>query len=366
MSFAMPIVLVAPTGSSVATTGSTEDLTGGKIGVYRPDWTVATSGNAAAATYLRLAQGRKIKAPGEGSIKSDAIYKSNIIEWYKVVGETTAKNQIWDITDLTAGCDESISLTIRAHSFYIDTAYFNGLTRSVQALTPCCDCGEDPCATLDASAVEDVMEELRDKINADELLKRFFIAETLDTGLDTKLRIHAKALEAEQTSVNPNANPFMYDMVNFKVFVYKGAPTSNDYLVEDRCEPVATTTEYQNATYPRLLADDVKQAEKDSWSYMAAYKHLFDNPDFNGEFYSNVDATVYDLYIVKFRAQEDNGFNFMAPINETVHIYVPQGSQIATDILTILTAAWGAPANSSPADVTTTTTTSTTTTTTTT
>lgn len=55
-----------------------------------------------------------------------------------------------------------MTLTLRAFSSYIDTLYFNGFTRSVTVQAPCCDCGADPCDTVDENAL---INQLIDKLN---------------------------------------------------------------------------------------------------------------------------------------------------------------------------------------------------------
>ena len=89
-------------------------------------------------------------------VHSGSACKSNVTEWYKVTGCPTPANQITDVTDWNVKCGDSCyAYTLRAHSSYIDTLYFNGFTRSVTVQAPCCDCDGDPCDNVDANALID-------------------------------------------------------------------------------------------------------------------------------------------------------------------------------------------------------------------
>jgi hypothetical protein len=96
-------------------------------------------------SYSRIQQGHKVPSDKISGCPSGSSCKSNVTEWYKVSGCPTAANQITDVTDFTVQCGESITLTLRAHSSYIDTLYFNCFTRSVTIQAPCCGCDENPC-----------------------------------------------------------------------------------------------------------------------------------------------------------------------------------------------------------------------------
>ena len=155
--FSLTTLFVVPVGATVPSTGSTQDLTAGQVGIYLNDYSAATAGNVAAAPYFYIAQGRT-NTLLQGSKRSDKIKgcptancKSNVTEFYKVTGCPTPVNQIINISDWHVKCGDVVTLTIRAHSSYLDTLYFNGLTRSVTVVAPCCDCGG--CICLIASSI---------------------------------------------------------------------------------------------------------------------------------------------------------------------------------------------------------------------
>lgn len=140
--FSLTTLFVVPVGqTSLPSSGSTQDLTAGQVGFFRNDYSVATAANIAAAPYFYVAQGRA-NTYLQGSKRSDKIKGSkNVTEWYKVSGCGTPAVQITDVGGWSVQCGEVVTLTLRAHSSYLDTLYFNGFTRSVTVQAPCCDCG---------------------------------------------------------------------------------------------------------------------------------------------------------------------------------------------------------------------------------
>src|SRR5690606_21562040 len=142
--FSLTTLFVVPLGNNLPTTGSTNDLTPGQVGFFLPNYSPATDLNIGAAKYFYVAQGQKNNYL-KGSKRSDKIHTSKVTEWYKVAGCPTPQNQITDISGFSVKCGDVVTLTLRAHSSYINTLYFNGLTRSVTVQAPCCDCGADPC-----------------------------------------------------------------------------------------------------------------------------------------------------------------------------------------------------------------------------
>lgn len=364
MTFSLTTLYVVPSSNTLPTTGTTSNLTPKQFGIFLPNYAPATAGTIASAKYFYLDQGRTIYAVGEGTKRSDRIYPSKVVEWYKASGQQTSSNQITQISGLTVGCNEDISITLRLHSFYIETAYFNGLTRSVMVTTPCCDCGSNPCDSLQASDIQNTMAELAAKINADDLLSQFVVAYTTGSGATTDLVISGIPLDQYGLPCDLTAFPYQFDRMYFYTFVRTGPELTTDYEVDDICNPVATTTVLQRSSYPKFVAAEVTQSEKDFFSYQAVYKTIFKDPGFNGEYDTYVDSPVYDFYYLKFHEPVNPDWGNQEPQDEAVMLYIPQGQ--ASAIEAILTAALGVPVNETGTEPTTTTSTSTTTTSTTT
>ena len=70
--FSLTTLFVVPVGSSIASSGSTQDLTAGQVGFFGPTYAALTSGTIAAADYFYVAQGRT-NTYLQGSKRSDKI-----------------------------------------------------------------------------------------------------------------------------------------------------------------------------------------------------------------------------------------------------------------------------------------------------
>lgn len=353
--FSLTTIFVVPVAqTALPSSGSTQDLTTGQVGLFRNDYSVATSVNIAAAPYFYVAQGRA-NTYLQGSKRSDKIKgcpsgsgcKSNVTEWYKVGGCPTPVNQITDIDGWNVKCGDIVTLTIRAHSSYINSLYFNGLTRSVTVNAPCCDCGGDPCETTDVSALIDQfiakLEAVAPGINPDNIgLTKFFEFENVG---GTILRITGKALTAYGQACDVAAFPFEYDRLYFKTFVYSGPPTTADFIVSDSCNIVAESNIVQTSNFPIGTGEEIAQLEKNFYSYQAGYlKHLYRMNGYNGNFEGFADSSqVYDTYYIKFRdydAPADTWGDYV-PMDSTVIIAAIAGGAFATALETALEAALG-------------------------
>lgn len=378
--FSLTTLFVVPVGSSIASSGSTQNLTAGQVGVFLNTYAVATAGTIAAAPYFYIAQGRE-NTYLQGSKRSDKIKgcsytypcKGNVTEWYKVTGCPTPVNQITDINDWHVKCGDIVTLTIRAHSSYLDTLYFNGLTRSVTVQAPCCECGADPCTDTDVDAlIDSIIEALElyaPGTNPDNIhLTQFFTFERVGSGTTAILRIHGKALTAYGQPCDVAAFPHQYDRMWFRTFVYSGPATTADFIVADACNIIADSTVVQASNYPTGTSAEIAQMEKNYYSYQAGYmKHLHRMMGYNGNFESWVtDGTVYDTFYIKFNEFDKSSETWGDYVHEDsmVIIAVEKGSQAETDLEAILEAALGS-VDADNTCVTTTTTSSTTSTTTT-
>lgn len=349
MDFSLTTLFVAPVGNSVPVGGSTQNLTAGQVGVFLNDYSVATAGNIAAAPYFYIAQGRD-NTYTLATKRSDKIAAAKVIDWYKVTGSGVVLNEIWDISDWNIKCGEQVTVSIRAHSSYIDTGFFNGLTKSVTVQAPCCDCGGDPCTQVDECAL---VADLVEKLNAQTVplgikdgtrlsLTKFFTFESVSTGETTcSLRITGKALDVYGNPCDVAAFPWEYDRLWFRVFPFKGADTTQDFLVYDNCNLAATTTLVQRSGYVHGTSDEIKQLEKDFYSYQAIHKHLFRLAGYNQMFESYVtDGTLYTLYTIKAKELDQlNTWNDFVPYDFTVLLAIPNGEE--GDIEAILEAALG-------------------------
>ena len=368
--FSLTTLFVVPVvqGSTFASSGSTQDLAAGYVGFAKQDYTLAT--NLGTVPYFYVAQGRT-NTYLQATKKSDKIAgctnnscKSNVTEWYKVNGCPTPVNQITDVDGWDVKCGDIVTLTLRAHSSYLDTLYFNGLTRSVTVQAPCCDCGGDPCDTTDVDAlIAQFIAKLEAQApgtNPDNIhLTQFFTFEKVGSGSTAILRITGKALTAYGQPCDVAAFPFEYDRMWFRTFVYSGPATTADFIVADNCNLVADATVMQRASYATGTSAEIKQLEKNYYSYQAGYlKHLYRMMGYNGNFESWVtDGTSYNTFYIKFNDYNRANGNWGDYIAEDsmVIIAVPTGA--ASDAVeAILETALGAVASDNTCFTTTTTT----------
>ena len=364
--FSLTTLFVVPvTQDAVVSSGSTQDLDPGIVGIFKSNYAVATALNIATNNpYFYVAQGRE-NTYLQASKRSDKISSTgaNVTEWYKVTGCPTAANQITDVTNFTAQCGDVITLTLRADSSYLRTLYFNGFTRSVTIQAPCCDCGDDPCTDVDANGlINQLIAKLTAQapgINPDNIsLNKFYTFENVG---GTILRISGKPLTAYGQPCDIAAFPFEYDRMTFRTFVYDGPATTADFIVADSCNIVANSVITQRSSYASGQAAEFIQLEKNFYSYQAGYlKHLYRMNGYNENFESYVSGgKTYNSYYIKFNEYDKSAYQWGDYIQEdsTVIIAIPQGGfDLTQDFEDILVAALGPVTDDNDCVITTTTT----------
>lgn len=351
--FSLTTLFVQPVGSSLPSSGSTQDLTAGQVGIFGSDYTVANAGNIAAFPYFYVAQGRA-NTYLQGSKRSDKIAKAQVSNWYKVTGSATANTQVTTVGNFNVKAGDIVTVTLRAHSSYIDTLYFNGFTRSVTVNAPCLACGGDPCADVD---VPTLIDHLIAKFtqhapgnNPDNIsFSTFYTFARVGNDQNAKLVITAKPLTVYGQPCDVAAFPYEYDRMYFRTFVYSGPATTADFIVDDACNIVAESTITQHATYPTGTSAEIQQLEKNFYSYQAGYlKHLYRMAGYNENFESYVSVgTTYDTYYIKFNTVDKAAYHWGAyiPEDSQVIIAAPVGQSAAIE--TVLVAGLGAVTNSS-------------------
>lgn len=347
--FAIPKLFVVPTGNTLPT-GATSALTPGQFGIYLPTGVPATAGTAATAQYLQMFQGNKIVEPWVPNKRSDQIYPRRVKRWDKMVARTTVTPQITQVDQIELMCEEEFTLTLRLDSALINNVWWNGLTHSFPVKAPCCECGEDPCTSLTDADYDAIYADMMNQINNHVDLKNFITATVTGAGALSKLILTGKPLPNPWAgTVDPHNNPFRFDRLSFRTYLHKGPDVSQDFEVPDRCDIPGVVTVMQRAQYVSGSADEVKQMEKNYFSYDTTYKEIFCDTDYNGTFVSLVDAAFYDLYFIKFEAPENLAWHAALPEDEMVIIAVPTGTGAAIEA--ILVALFGAVNNVSSTGV---------------
>lgn len=365
MDFSLTTLFVVPVGNTLPSSGSTQDLVAGKFGIFSSTYATVDDTTIGNFPHFYLAQGRA-NTYLLGSKRSDKISSTgaNVTDWRKVAGCPSPVNQITQVSGFSMKCGEELTLTLRAHSSYLDSLYFNGLTRSVTVKTPCCDCGADPCVDVDVPALIDSLITKLTTVapgsNPDNIiLGDFFRFERIGADANAILVIEGKPLTKYGQPCDVSAFPHEYDRLWFSTFVYAGPATTVDFIVADSCEIVATSTVTQNSSYATGTSDEIKQLEKNFYSYQAGYmKHLHKMDGYNANFESYVtDGTTYDTFYIRFNELDKarNVWGDYVNTDSTVIIAVP--TNLTAGIEVVLEAALGAVAADNACLTTTTTTT---------
>jgi hypothetical protein len=377
--FSLTTLFVVPVGQTeLPSSGSTQDLTPGQVGFFTNNYIVASPPWIDVAPYFYVAQGRA-NTYLQGSKRSDKIKgcpsgngcATNVTEWYKVSGCGTPAVQITDVGGWSVQCGDTVTLTLRAHSSYLDTLYFNGFTRSVTVQAPCCDCGADPCTDVDVPALIDAfivkLNQGGPGINPDNIkFSNFYSFERIGNDASAILRISGKPLTKYGQPCDIAAFPWEYDRMWFRTFVYQGPATTADFIVADNCDIAASANVVQRSSYPTGTSDEIAQLEKNFYSYQAGYlKHLYRMNGYNANFETYVSqGTIYDTFYIKFNEYDRSAYQWGDYVHgdNMVIIAVPNAdtvgnSGISTTIEAVLVAALGAVVDNN-ACITTTTTTS--------
>ena len=369
--FSLTTLFVVPVGNTLPSSGSTQNLTAGQVGIFLNDYSVATAGNIAAAPYFYVAQGR-VNTYLQGSKRSDKISgcpggsscKSNVTEWYKSLGCPTPVNQVTDVVDFTVKPGEIVTLTLRGFSSYLNTLYFNGFTRSVTVNAPCLACGADPCTDVDVPAlIDDLIYHLELDApgnNPDNItLNQFYQFQRIGNDSSALLRITGKPLTAYGQPCDVAAFPFEYDRFYFRTFIFSGPATTADFIVDDPCNRVAQPVITQRSNYAVGTSAEVQQLEKNFYSYQAGYlKHLYRMNGYNENFESWVtDGQIYDLYYIKFNEYDKSAYQWGDYIMEDSMVIIAVPENQTSAIEAILVAGLGAVAGDTACITTTSTTT---------
>jgi len=364
--FSLTTLFVVPVGNTLPVAGSTQDLTAGQFGVFTNTYTIANAGNIATIPYFYLAQGRT-NTYLQGSKRSDKIASSQITEWYTVTGSPVAANQVTEIIDFNVTAGTVVTLTLRAHSSYIDTLYFNGFTRSVTVNAPCLACGGDPCAEVDVPELIDrliyQLELQAPGNNPDNIsFNTFYQFQRIGNNQSAKLVISGKPLTQYGQPCDVAAFPWEYDRMYFRTFIYPGPATTADFIVADNCNIIANPVVTQRASYVAGTSDEIKQLEKNFYSYQAGYlKHLYRMVGYNENFESWVtDGTTYDTYYIKFNNYDRSLYKWGDYIYEDSMVIIAAPQALSGAIETLLAVALGTPVDQSPCPIVSTTSTTTT------
>jgi hypothetical protein len=115
--------------------------------------------------------------------------------------------------------------------------------------------------------------------------------------------------------------------------------------VADNCNIVANAVITQRSSYPDGTSDEIKQLEKNFYSYQAGYlKHLYRMVGYNENFESWVsDGTTYDTFYIKFNEYDKSGYSWGDYIKEDSMVIVAVPQAASATLQAILEDALGTP-----------------------
>lgn len=325
MDFSLPTIFVKPFGVANATSGASSALTAGQIGIYDKTLLAVADGNT---TAFRIAQGRHANEYPQTTKKSDLIKRSNIVRYIKTPAVTTAVTKQIKVEGFTAKCGEEVTLTLRLFSKYINVYYNYGWTKSFVVQTPCCECGDDPCETVD---YEELIDSFVTKINASDMADWVTAAKVTVEGEDEApdtyyMTITAKAITQDPTSASMDNFIYDgYDALDFYVYAGKAPETTSDPMVEDRCNTFATVTTVRTATHTKGSSREISRLERENYSYQTGkFKDVNCDPDMNPVYVTNVvPGKFYDQFLITYKpARTTQTWEDAVDIDETVLIYV--------------------------------------------
>lgn len=331
MDFSIPTLFVVPPANVIPAAGSTDALTGTTFGIYNEKYQPLTAASAATAPYIYFAQNRKVQVPGLGTKKSEKIFKRHVLDWHKIPSSNTIKNQVSQVSDFITASENTIILTLRLFSNYIENAFSNGLTRSYTIVTSCAGCANPPCVTD-----EIIIDQFLAAIAKDPVVTRFIAATKTGVGTDAVLVLTGKPLDKYGNPCLPTAFSHEYDRLRFDVFVTLPPDTTQDYLTPDRCSPAGKVVKVTDSTYATGSSDEIYQLEKRYHSYQTTHKSIFSDPAYNGGFErETVPGLYYTTYYLKFRDPEDQSFDLAESMSQSVTIAIPAGQEAGfEDIVT--------------------------------
>lgn len=352
MDFSLPNLFVVQTGNTIPTTGTTQNLTPNQFGIFLPNYTPATAANSAAADFIFAALGHPAAANNPLNLpsrKGEWISKSNVLSLNLITGTSTGTNQISTITNFVAKAGNQYSILVRAFSSLLNASSKNGWNEVFTVNGPCLDCGDDPCAALDAAATEALVDAFILQMQRRTAFSGYLTFTKTGSGLTSGITVTGVTQAGFPQNCDLNANPYELDVVSFDIFAQVDPPTTMDYSIPSPCDEFATVTVTQLPSFPRGTYGEVRQAEINYYSYtVPKFSQLYSNPNFNGLFTLNAQTgVVYDQLVIRAIAHDrQNNFGNYVRQEFTNILYVPTSQTAA--IRAILEPALGTFKNVTP------------------
>jgi hypothetical protein len=229
--------------SALRTSGATTAVLEKELAAFSSNLATNLGGTPTTPAEFKLVFGSGISK--FGTFKTSTIKQSNILSVTKTNADLTTTQQVTHIgydgvstATPTFSCDEEYVVTLKIDEYWSKGIYQPMIQESVRVKTACCDTCSGGC---DALPAETYMDEIVAEINANPLLSKYVVAAKVGSGSNWGVSITGKALDEFGNACVPDAVPYVFNLVRFKVSVHSGPYNTQDFDIEDACSPWAIT-----------------------------------------------------------------------------------------------------------------------------
>ena len=329
---------------SAADASATSDaLTVGEIAVFNPALSANLGATPSTQPFKLVIGSGSTKF---GSFKTSTIDPANVLYIRKTVpANKTPQQQIthlgYDGTSTatpTFACDEEYVVTIKIDEYWTKGIFQPMIQESVRVKTACCsECGGN-CDALDA---ETYMDAIVTAVNENALLSKYVVAAKVGSGSDWGVSLTGKALDEFGNECVPDAVPYVFNLVRFKVAVHEGPFTTMDFDLEDACAPWAITYT-QDIAYTIGAGAALAELERNFYSNNLPATHearRYWNPIYNNDSDELlfVDKTkYYNMYEVVYNENSPVGFEKKSTNTHSVVVLVDDSNSALNTAVTNL------------------------------
>lgn len=254
--------------SALRTSGATTAVLEKELAAFSPSLATNLGGTPSAPAEFKLVFGSG--SSKFGSFKTGTIKQSDILSVTKTNADLSVTQQLTHIgydgvstATPSFSCDEEYVVTLKIDEYWTKGIYQPMIQESIRVKTACCDTCSGGCDSLDA---EVYMDEIVAKINANPLLSKYVLAAKVGSGSNWGVSLTGKALDEFGNACIPDAVPYVFNLVRFKVSVHPGPYNTQDFDMEDGCAPWAIT-----------YTTDVKYPIGDKAAMAEMERHFFGN-----------------------------------------------------------------------------------------
>ena len=329
--------------SAADASAATDALTAGEIAVFDPALSTNKGATPATGPFKLVIGSGSTKF---GSFKTSTIDPANVLYIRKTVPANKTPQQ--QITHLgydgvstatpTFACDEEYVVTIKIDEYWTKGIFQPMIQESVRVKTACCsECGGN-CDALDA---ETYMDAIVAAINENPLLSKYVVAAKVGAGSDWGVSLTGKALDEFGNECVPDAVPYVFNLVRFKVSVHEGPFTTMDFDLESACAPWAITYS-QDIAYTIGAGAALAELERNFYSNNLPATHearRYWNPIYNNDSDALlfVDKSLYyNMYEVVYNENSPVGFEKKSTNTHSVIVLVDDSNAALNTAVTNL------------------------------